>query len=91
MEKNPQLMFFHWVICRWTVLPIEGEGREKDYFAMRSWVQDEIRDEPHPRGFGRMLARGALCKINEKITFFQPFEIETPRNMVQVLFHRSGG
>ena len=50
------------------MLPIEGEGREKDYFAMRSWVQDEIRDEPHPRGFGR-IRKGASVQRNEKITF----------------------
>ena len=68
-KKTLSLCFLHCVICRWTVLPIEGEGREKDYFAMRSWVQDEIRDEPHPRGFGR-IRKGALCKINEKDFFF---------------------
>ena len=52
------------MICRWTVLPIEGEDKEKDYFAMCSWVQDEIRDEPRQRGFDQ-ICKGALSKINQ--------------------------
>ena len=35
---------FHWVNCRWTVLPIDGgEDGETDFFAMSSWMQDEMR------------------------------------------------
>ena len=59
------------------MLAIEGEGRGEDYFAMRSWVQDEIRDEPPPRGFDR-IRKGA--KYTKKILhFFSNYLILKPQ------------
>ena len=61
------------------MLAIEGEGRGEDYFAMRSWVQDEIRDEPHPRGFNRIRKGGQGQIHEENFTFFPNYLILKPQ------------